>query len=121
MLTTIQILEPFSKGSVCPPELYERTVPKSDVKQLKIVIRLYMRQLAKYEKWSNDSYEEMSAWGAPTEDFAEDGYFDTDRNAYADIVKLFPKLAAKYFVGFSPKYGKQAPHGMGRYDRYGGL
>ena len=122
MLMTRDLLKPFEDhATYCPPELYDKPVPEEDVKTLKIAIRLYIRQLKKYEERAQDMYEDMRMWGAPIEDFREDGYFDTDRDAYKDIVNLFPELASKYFVGFSPLYGKEASHGMGRYDRYGGL
>lgn len=62
MLSTAQILEPYSKGQICPPELYNRPVPNRDLKPLKIAIRLYMRQLRKYEEQSQEMYKEMRMW-----------------------------------------------------------
>lgn len=122
MVTTCDIAAPFMRQlGELTPELYDREVPDWEVGLLKKAIRFYRKRLAWHSQDNDSAYDEMSAMGAPMEDFAEDGFFQSDRQALADVRKLYPEIAERYFVGFSPMYGKPAPNGMGNYDRYGGL
>jgi hypothetical protein len=120
LIRTEDYMNLFSRyGEV--PELYPLAVPEEDREELKAAVRFYCKEVKAERERCSDMYEDMRMMGAPTEDFAEDGTFDADVHALATTAKRFPEMTQKYFVGFSPKYNKVAPYGMGRYDRFGGL
>ncbi len=98
------------------PELFVIEDEK-DKQQLIKAIKYYIK---KYKMLSEEYENEDEENNMP-------GYREYIRNnppdvtAYNNTKKKFPEIVDKYFIGFSRIYGQEAPHGMGRYDRYGGL
>jgi len=111
----------FKKGdSRFLPELYNKEVLLGDKTMLKKAMFYFSRLYKQYEIQDAKSADEMSAWGAPTEDFRESGYFNAYNRAISDTIEKYPR-AEKYLLRASRNMGKLAPHGMGRYDIYEGL